>query len=179
MDAAPSPEIDQAVADGILITQSALTMAVKNHIIIGAITEDRAFDRDEIAAFTRDELRALSEEQVDYAERANESALAAVDATGPSQHRHDYRAADASPLRQRQAIYEGLARELLRLSADTEFLAIITERARSDAWDEISDALLSRLEQLEQIGRDPLYEKGKRKRLRELRKIDLRALRKR
>jgi hypothetical protein len=172
------PEVAHAVAEGILIARSALTMAIKNHIIIGAISEDRSYDADEVAAFARDEIRQLAAEESGYAVRVRESAVSAVAAHGPSQHRHDYRAADETALLHREAIYHGLAAELLALSEDAAYVADVVNVARVNAWDEIGDALLARLERLEQIGSAPDYEKRRKKRLRQLKRIDLGALRK-
>jgi hypothetical protein len=159
-----------------MIARSALTMATKNHIIVDAIGAGNAFDPAQVAVFVENELHDLAGEQADYARRMNASAASASRARGPARHDHDYRAEDRGALMLRREIYGALSDRLVTLAGDAEFIRTTVERARLDAWDEIADTIVSRLDRQVAIASDPDYEAARKKRMREVRKTDLPAL---
>jgi hypothetical protein len=161
-----------------MIARSALTMATKNHIIVDAIGAGNAFDPAKVALFVENELHDLAGEQADYARRMSASAASASRARGPARHDHDYRAEDRGALMLRREIYAALSDRLVALANDEEFIGATVERARRDAWDEIADTIASRLDRESAIASDPDYDTARKKRMREVRKTDLPALRK-
>jgi hypothetical protein len=161
-----------------MIARSALTMATKNHIIVDAIAAGNDFDPAQVALFVEKQLRDLAGEQSDYADRMSASASAASRARGPARHDHDYRAEDRGALMLRREIYAALSERLAALAVDAEFVGATVERARLDAWDEIADTIVARLDRQAAIASDPDYESARKTRMREVRKTDLPALRK-
>jgi hypothetical protein len=168
--------VERAVEEGLLIARSALTMAVKNHIIVRVLGDNRVFNRLESARFAKLELRRLSREQSNYAARMDQTAATAASVPGASQHQHDYRAADYGPLTQRAAIYTALSTELDQLRDDPEFVAGVVESARSDAWAELGKTVEARLDRIFRPAPGGDYELEREHRMQELREIDLAKL---
>jgi hypothetical protein len=168
--------VERAVEEGMLIARSALTMEVKNRIIVGALRDDLAFDPKETADLVRSELSVLSREQAGYARRMNRLAIAVSGARGASIRDHDYGPRDYRVLTHRGKIYAALSDELERLVGDADFVAEIVETARTRAWAELGGTIVSRLERALGVHRDPDYVIDRIDRMRSLVEVDLAAL---
>ncbi|HEY8912832.1 hypothetical protein [Lacisediminihabitans sp.] len=168
--------VERAVEEGMLIARSALTMEVKNRIIVGALRDDLAFDPAETADLVKSELAVLSREQAGYARRMNRLAVAVSGARGSSIRDHDYGPRDYRVLTQRGKIYAALSAELERLVEDAGFVDEIVETARAQAWAELGRTIVGRLERALGAHRDPDYAIDRDTRLRAFIAIDLARL---
>jgi hypothetical protein len=169
----------RAVDEGLLIAMSAITMVVKNYIIVGTIRLDKSLDELDVPAFTRAHLDEFAREQAENAERTESEATAAAVARGALRHEHDYRPADFAPLMERSRIYRLLADELEAVRDDEALVAKIVNDAREAAWSELSRVIGIRLDILAQgphiDGEDDTWEE----RMRAVREIDLAVLNRR
>jgi len=138
--------VERAVEEGLLIARSALTMDVKNRIIVSALRDDHRFDAAETAAWVALELKNLSREQAEYAERMNRLAAEVTDLQGPRRHEHGYGPRDYRQLTRRGLAYASLSNELARLVDEPTFVENVVEDARGKAWSELGTAIQSRLD---------------------------------
>ncbi len=175
--------VEHAVDEGILITRSALTMEVKNHIIVTTLRDDQLFDPDVTSAFVIHELEDLAAEQAEYATRMDDAALIAIQSKGTARHQHDYHTLDLPALSRRSEIYSSLSLRLLHLATDHSFVSGVVETAREKAWDEVGGAIENRLEKIfsaeafaHTIASDPDYERERETRIAMFLALDLAVL---
>jgi hypothetical protein len=138
--------VERAVEEGLLIARSALTMDVKNRIIVSALRDDHRFDAAETASWVAMELASLSDEQAGYATRMTELANSLTNERGMTSKEHDYGPRDRRLLARRGLAYAALSVELARLVESTEFVESVVEDARSQSWTELGAAIGSRLD---------------------------------
>jgi hypothetical protein len=138
--------VERAVEEGLLIARSALTMDVKNRIIVSALRDDHGFDAAETASWVGLELRSLSLEQSEHAKRMDHLAIEVTDSHGPTRHEHDYGPRDYRALTRRGLAYASLSEELSRLVDDADFVERVVEDARNQAWSELGTAIEARLD---------------------------------
>jgi hypothetical protein len=170
--------IERSVDEGVIIAGAAVTMDVKNYIIVEAIREGHPFDRGDVMAAVRRELLALAHENDGSAQRVQQLAVDVQTPRGAPDDSEGYQVDDHPTLTKRGIIHVMLAAELERLSEDDEFVADIAERARVRAWAEVGDAVSSRLLDSVAPAPDAFYEDEKDARIRALFNINLRALEK-
>ncbi|TFC91162.1 MULTISPECIES: hypothetical protein [Cryobacterium] len=145
------------VDEGLRIALSAVRMAVKNDIIVGALGEHSDYDPEHYAAMARHELHLLTRQNEEYALRVKRMRKELVksrwtsDLTDDQQH-------DIIQLRLRRRVHEKLADALKVVAADDDKVARLVQRAQRAASDEVSDAVSSRLITLNIDRRDPDYE---------------------
>jgi hypothetical protein len=163
--------VEHAVEEGLLIARSALTMEVKNQIIVRALRDDRTFDPLDVAKLVARELRSFAREQEGYARRMNRLAVSVTD--GPSSREHDYGPRDYRMLTQRGLIYSSLSGELARLADDAAFVADVVEAAREQAWAELGKAIEARLQWMSGATPDSDYASERDERLRSFIGTDL------
>jgi hypothetical protein len=168
--------IDRAVEEGLLIARAALTMGVKNDIIIRAIRDGEPYDAGYVAAVVKRELATLEQQNDDSASRLRQLAVDVLSRKGARGDGEGYRAADNPALSDRAIIHERLSVELERLSEDKRYLKEVAETARAEAWSEVGDAIESRLLKNVPLIPDRFYEDDKDARIRALYNINLRAL---
>ena len=142
----PAPTLEHAVDEGMLLADYATRMAVKNHIVVDTIQQGQPFEPSRHTAQAAELLRELAAEQDGVAARSAQSRTRVEGLGGDAMHPHDYRDVDVENLALRERAAGRLAEEL-RAKADSqdELLAIV-ERARRDAWDEVSDAITAGLD---------------------------------
>jgi hypothetical protein len=169
----------RAVDEGLLIAMSAITMVVKNYIIVGTIRRDRSLDELAVPAFTRVHLDEFAREQADNADRTENEATAAAVASGALQHQHDYRPADFVPLMERSRIYRLLSEELERVRDDEVRVARIVEAARDAAWTELGQVIEARLDILAPDEPGNWADGSREERMRAVREVDLAVLNRR
>ena len=168
--------IERSVDEGVIIARAAVTMEVKNYIIVGAIREDRPFDIDEVTNRVRHELLALATENNESANRVQGLAVEVQTKRGAPDNSEGYQTDDHPTLTKRGIIHVLLAAELERLSEDVDFVADIAEGARVRAWAEVGEAIESRLLGSLAKQADQFYEDDKDARIRALFNINFRAL---
>lgn len=158
-----------------MLAEYSSRMLLKNRIVIGTLTTDRIYEVGRYVAVARYALGALAREAERAAERiaGERQAVAYVD--GDAMHVHDYHAADVANLEHREAVSRALAVRLDERCDDEEYLAGLVERARDDAWLEISRAIESTLDRAN-IPVDATYQRERSQRLRLLVNEDLAAL---
>ena len=176
----PLAPFEQALDEGLLIARHGVALAVRNRLILRALQENEAFDDDVTARMVDEELREAAEEQRENADGAEALRAVAVRSGGIADHAHDYHRIDIAMLERRQALYAALADSLESSRHDDAFVAAIAERARTDAWKDIGDNVMSRLEtRIPSASDDPDYESKRPERLRLLLEEDLASLLKR
>jgi hypothetical protein len=170
--------IERSVDEGVLIASAAVTMEVKNHIIVEAIREGHPFNLDEVCAAVRRELVALAQENNASAQRVQQLSVDVQTEGGAGYDSEGYQVDDHPTLTKRGIIHVMLAAELERLGEDEQFVAEVAERARVQAWTEVGDAVSTRLLDALPDDRDASYDDDKDARVRALVGINLRALEK-
>lgn len=169
--------VERAVEEGLLIARSALTMEVKNRIIVSALRDDHRFEAAETAAWVVLELINLSAEQAGYAERMSQLVETGVDVGRTTSKEHNYGPRDHRLLARRGLAYAALSEHLARLVDDAHFVASVVEGARAQAWSELGTAIESRLDLGPMEHPDADYAMERDTRLRALVAIDLARLR--
>lgn len=163
-----------AIAEGVIIAVAAARLAVRNHILVEAITHDASFSFDSLRPFARDALEALAAEQEAAGERARKDWRRAWGRSSDPNGTHDYRGRDTRNLRRRARQYKGVAAELRRRAEDDAQLDEIIEQARDAAWGDVKANLDRRLIfEAERPDLDPDYGSLRAARMQSLRLIDL------
>lgn len=139
--AVPPPPIDRVIDEGFMISLSAVRMALKNRIILGALREDRRYDLDVYSGIAREEFETLAAEHDDDAERVAAEYRAATRSVGRAQHQHDYGVADRDQLERRRLMHEGLASALRAFATNETHIRALVQQARDDAWHEIAASI--------------------------------------
>jgi hypothetical protein len=170
--------IERSVDEGVLIAEAAVTMDVKNFIILEALRDGKDFDLDAVQSQVRAELLELADENAENSNRLNELAVGVQTSRGVPGNSEGYEIDDHPTLTKRAVIHMMLGAELERLCEDDEFVAGLAERARVAAWSDVGNAIESRLIATLDITPDKFYEDDKDARIRALYNINLRALEK-
>ncbi|HEY2644783.1 MAG TPA: hypothetical protein VGI56_13595 [Galbitalea sp.] len=170
--------LDRAVEEGLLIARAALTMEVKNYIIVTAIRDGQPYDLDDVSEVVRRELHELATENDENAARVDKLAAQVLKSGWAKHDSEGYQAGDHPALTNRVVIHSQLSEQLNALADDADYVAGVAERARMQAWTEVGDAIESRL--LDSLPKPPdrYYEEDKEARLRAFANINLRALEK-
>jgi cytochrome c556 len=177
-DRAALPEVEpltfeESYAEGLLVSEAAGRMALKNRIIVMALRGEEPYDAERSAAAAREVLHELMQETDEVAEWSAAERESAAQREGRSAHQHDYHRADAWNLRLRERVNAALAKRLGELRNDPEYLAAFAERARRDAWSEIAEVIDARLaREWPEIEVDETYERERDGRVRGL-ELDL------
>jgi len=174
-EALPPASVDELVDEGVLISASAVRLAVKNLIITSSLRDELAFDQSRHIAAVGDELRALADERDADAERIGADRRGSHLRPGLAEHFHDYRGGDAEALARREEYSRRLAERLRELAGDEEFARTMAARAQEAAWEEIAASVKARLTRAATIGDEPDYVIERVDRLRDLTR-DLRRL---
>ena len=174
MPALDPTALRNSVDDGMVITRSAIVVALDNWIILRALSEGKSFDAAAVTAEAREELTRIEAEQRELSARAAKIRTRVARQRGTARHGHDYKRADDMALALRSAAHAEVADQLARQRDDEEYLARIVEDARSRAWADVGSAILGR------IG-SPVVDyapedDGRDERMRELREVDIAGL---
>lgn len=138
---------EHLVSEGVLLAEFAGRMALKNVIVVGALTEPEPFDSQRYCEPARSVIADLIRTAEASASLAVEQREAAANRQGASQHEHDYRLRDAENLRRRESVNSAVAVQLAEMSDNPGYLDAFIERARQDAWADIGKAIIARLDQ--------------------------------
>jgi hypothetical protein len=150
--------IDEMVDDGVLIASAAVSLAVKNLLILSSMRDHIDYSAERAGAVVRAELVALIAEKEEDAARLSREAAEAARRDGRASRHDDYRAVDSEPLARRAEVSGRLAERLRELSDDEPFTAGLAERARTDAWGEIGASIAARASRATVV-RDPDYDR--------------------
>lgn len=173
----PLAPFEQALDEGLLIARHGVTLAVRNRLIVRALRENEAFDDAVTAQMVDEELTLAATEQREYADGAHELHAVAGRSPGIADHAHDYHRIDTVTLERRERLYTALADALEAWRHDEAVVAAIAERARKDAWKDIGDNVVARLNQrMFSFADEPDYVLNRQDRLRQLLEVDLPSL---
>lgn len=176
-DPQPLAPFEQALEEGLLIARHGVTLAVRNRLIVRALRENEPFDDAVSARIVDEELKRAADEQREYANAARALKAAAGRSFGIADHAHDYHLVDTATLERRHLLYAALADSLESWRKDNTVVAAIGETARTDAWNDIGDNVVSRLvTRMSSVADDPDYHLRRPERLRQLLEEDLAAL---
>ena len=168
--------MERIVDEGLLIALSAVRMAVKNHIIVGALREHDNFDESSYETVARDELLLLAVQNEEDAVRVAQERRALASRRWSQGFTEDERL-DLGRLARRRRAHKGLALILHAVAEDDEKLAAIVENAQHDASYEIRKALAARLIRQTIDGNAPGYARMREERIKYLLAIDFAMLR--
>ncbi|HYI16797.1 MAG TPA: hypothetical protein VEX37_15475 [Thermomicrobiales bacterium] len=138
---------EHLVSEGVLLSEYAGRMALKNHIVVGVLTQPEPFDPKRYCEPAQRVIADLIRTAEASASLAVEQREASADRQGASQHEHDYRLRDAENLRRREQVNLAVAAQLAEISDNPGYLDAFVERARQDAWADIGTAIIARLDQ--------------------------------
>ena len=176
----PAPSDDRIVEEGMMIALSAVRMAVKNLIIVGALRAHSDYDPAEYAALARDELHELARQNDEDSTRvARLGRHFTRSPTMRTKTETENRRRDVIRLGRRRTLHDRVAERLRALADDDDQVDRLVAQARDDAGAEINAALAARLIDQAVDHRAPDYATGKDDRLQALVSTDLAALAKR
>ncbi len=144
-----------------MLALSAVRMAVKNRIIVGALREGEDYLELVYQAAATEELLALAREK-DEESRRMTSQLAERE---EMMERTDLMEREGLQIRRRDAVSRGLAVRLRAVAADEQVLREVVESARDAAWHEIATSirqLLARRAEIDSGSRDYLTDRDAR-----------------
>jgi hypothetical protein len=134
----PLPTIAEASDDGEKMAIQAALMALKNRILIQAITTKDTVRSTQLLAPAREIFAELIHESRSDQERIARNLDTAKKKRGLAEGGTDYRRGDVANLTLRLNAGIEVERRLNELSADTEAMLAFVGRAHELAWDEIS-----------------------------------------
>ncbi|WEO76649.1 hypothetical protein BJQ94_14965 [Cryobacterium sp. SO2] len=171
------PTTTRIVDEGMLIAMSAVRMALKNRIIVGALREHADYDPAEYAALARQELHEVARQNDEDSTRVERlgSYLSRTTGSGKSRELENKRR-DVIRLGRRRTLHDRVAERLRALADDDERVAALVEQARTDALQEVNDALATRLLAQRIDPHQPGYAAARAERMRAVGAIDLAAL---
>ena len=162
----PLLPIDDVVADGLILTLSAVRLSTKNRIIVGALRDHEDFDTHALSTFARDELVRLADESDETASRLDRQP---DDEPGSDRPARILAHEDRS---RRPQVQRALAVALRDAALDETLLATLVSDAQDNASEEMRRALSNRLV-TQRFDLDPDYELERDTRLRALVAIDI------
>ena len=171
------PSIDDAAEDGFAMAKQAAIMAVKNRILVQAITQPEAFDPEVFITPTKEIVTTLAVESLETAAIVEGDLKRARKLRGTANYRDDYRRADVSNLTVRLGSLEKVAMMLKQSIENEQWLRELITEAHGLAWAELSREMersLDRTEALEFGGEN--YEDERTDRLRQFINLDLAQL---
>ena len=167
---APAP-VEQIVAEGALIGESVVRMALRNRIIVDALRDRRDLDVDRLAVAAAREFETLADQEWASAERIRlRRNVQSADAgeNGLERERESLR---------RESVHRGLSDAFAARGADAAAVAEVVERSRGEAWAEVAAVIEQRAgDRALVLDRDPRYDEERTERLHILIAVDLTAL---
>ena len=152
-----SPKLSRIVDEGLLIALSAVRMAIKNRLIVGALRDFHNYDPLEYGAVAIAQLTLLADQNKADAKRVAAEKRSFGTTIWLGELTQDQRL-DIKLLHRRRRVYKGLAAALRTVAADQVHVARLVESARIDAGSEVSQALQAKLIDRVIDPREPDYE---------------------
>jgi hypothetical protein len=157
------PDLERTVEEGLLIALSAVRMAVKNDIIVGALREHFDYDSARYADNARTELHHLARQNEDYARRV--SRMGRELSSKKRRNLTDDQRHDLKQFALRFRAHERLTLALDAVADDDEQVARIVASAQRSASEEVSSAVSSKLIELAVDESAPDYARHRSERL--------------
>lgn len=133
--------VEETIAEGALLAAAAVRMAVTNQAVTRIFRDKESLELDWFIQAVEEALRTLAEEKKDDAKRLKAEIKQAASSPGRAEHQHDYRWADVKPLKLRRKVLQGLARYLLQLSHDHEYVTKQAEQSKTRAYADAQEAI--------------------------------------
>ena len=177
----PSPEslesINTSADDGFAMARLGAIMAIKNKILVQAITQPNAFDASIYLAPAREVITTLAVESLETASIVSADLKRARKLRGEAMSRNDYRRGDVNNLTIRLGSLEQVAQRLKDKLQDEQWLRVLITEAHGLAWAELSREMERNLDRKEvsEFG-DENYEQERSDRLRQFINLDLAKL---
>lgn len=134
--------VDQSVTEGLMISEYAVRLRLKNAIAVDAVVSPRAYDAQEYLPQASAAFEELAAESQDASDRLTDELARTIGRVGRAQHVHDYRRGDESNVRHRLMVATEAASALRQKAGEEEYLLGLIEKARQDAWREVSASLV-------------------------------------
>jgi hypothetical protein len=157
--------LDDSVSEGLMLAEYSSRLRLKNRVIVGVLTGDRAFDPAQYLDEAREAIDVLIDEFDLEGTRIARQLRVARSIPGKASHAHDYRSGDAHNLELREEVLAVVTETLRERRADGEYLLELVESARQDAWLDIARAVEDWLDR-SSIVTDADYERHKGARMR-------------
>ncbi len=171
------PKSADIVAEGVYLASAVTRLRLKNSILMYVLAEGQDFDVDHFVGVAREALLALATEAEQDAERTEHERNIAKHRHTQSGGTHDYRKRDVRNLKRRRNQSLRVAAELRERAEDETALVMLVLDARLAAWDEVASNIERTLDiAAARPDLDGDYDKTRAKRMKELRKVDLRKL---
>jgi hypothetical protein len=134
--------VEQSVAEGLMISEYAVRLRLKNAIAVDAVVSPRAYDAREYLPQASTAFEELAAESQDASDRLTDELARTIGRVGRAQHVHDYRRGDEANVRHRLMVATEAASALRQKAGEEEYLLGLIEQARQDAWREVSASLV-------------------------------------
>lgn len=138
----PPATVEQSVSEGLMISEYAVRLRLKNAIAVDAVVSPRAYDAQTYLAEASEAFEELAAESQDASDRLTEELARTIGRVGRAQHVHDYRRGDEANVRHRLMVATEAASALREKAGQEDYLLELIEQARKDAWDEVSASLV-------------------------------------
>ena len=177
----PTPEIlesiENSAEDGLAMARLGAIMAVKNKILVQAITGPEAFDPGLFIEPAKEAVTMLAVESLETAATVAADLKRARKLRGEAMYRDDYRRGDVKNLTIRLGSLEKVAQSLKDNLENEEWLRALITEAHGLAWAELSREMERSLDRKEasEFG-DENYEVERKDRLRQFINLDLAQL---
>ncbi|MDJ0348863.1 hypothetical protein [Cryobacterium sp. PH29-G1] len=158
------PDLERTVDEGLLIALSAVRMAVKNDIIVGALREHFDYDPGRYAENARSELHRLARQNEEYGRRVSRMSKDLASTKWRLGLTNDQRH-DLLQFALRLRVHERLTLALDAVADDADQVARIVASAQRTASEEVSSAVSSKLIELAVDQREPDYAEHRDERL--------------
>lgn len=171
------PKNADIVAEGVYLASAVTRLRLKNSILMYVLAEGKDFDVDHFVDDAREALLALATEAEQDAERTEHERNIAKHRYSQSGGTHDYRKGDVRNLKRRRNQSLRVAAELRERAEDETALVMLVLDARRAAWGEVASNIERTLDiTAARPDLDADYDADRSKRMKELRKVDLRKL---
>jgi hypothetical protein len=158
------PDLERTVEEGLLIALSAVRMAVKNDIIVGALREHFDYDPARYADNARNELHHLARQNEEYARRVSRMGRE-LSSMKRRRNLTDDQRHDLKQFALRFRVHERLTLALDAVADDDDHVARIVASAQRSASEEVSSAVSSKLIELAVDESEPDYARHRSERL--------------
>jgi hypothetical protein len=169
--------IETSAEDGFAMARLGAIMAVKNKILVQAITQPDAFDPGIFMEPAKEAVTTLAVESLETAAIVSADLKRARKLRGEAMYRDDYRRGDVNNLTVRLGSLEAVAQRLKEKLGDEDWLRALITEAHGLAWAELSREMERSLDRKEasEFG-DENYEQERKNRLRQFINLDLAQL---
>lgn len=139
-----------------MIAESAVRMALANHIIVTALRDRADFDEEALEAFAAARMREVADQELGYAERISDRrAHPPIDPFGEWDDEPSDTERDLPRSERREALHRSLAVRLVDLAESQDALIALVDAARTAAWEEIQTSIAARARRMAVLDQEP------------------------